>query len=105
MTFYIKPISALLTRDTDTFSNMVRLSSTQDPYVIIEVGGIKKKTKTHKEGGKKPHWDDVFTFQPKETKMTIKVMDKDTLSDDLVGSTTIDLKKYMNDPTEHKCIS
>ena len=57
----------------------------------------------HKEGGKKPHWDEVFTFQPKGNKMVVTVMDKDTLTaDDKVGVGAVDLQKYMQDPIEHK---
>lgn len=31
-------------------------------------------------------------------------MDEDTITDDLVGSATVDLSKYTNSPGEHKCI-
>ena len=75
----------------------------KDPYVIIEIGGSKQKTKVHKEGGKKPKWDEVFTFHPKGNKMVVTVMDKDTFSDDKVGAGAVDLQKYMKDPIEHKC--
>jgi hypothetical protein len=34
----VKVISALLTRDTETFSNMVYYLAIKDPYTIIEVG-------------------------------------------------------------------
>ena len=50
MSLSIKIISALLTRDTEMFSNM-------DPYCIIEVGSHRHQTKTCKEGGKKPAWE------------------------------------------------
>ena len=69
MSLYIKPISALLTHDTETFSNM-------DPYVKIIIGKEKKKTSTHKDGGKKPKWNEVFTFNPQNNKsMEITVYD------------------------------
>lgn len=48
----VYPKTALLTRDTEIFSNM-------DPYVIVKCGGVTKKSKVHQEGGKKPRWNDV----------------------------------------------
>ena len=82
MTFYVKPISALLTRDTEMFSNM-------DPYVVVMIGNEKRKTKTHKEGGKKPKWDGVLSFRTNSNYMTVTVYDQDTFTDDVVGSTKI----------------
>ena len=74
---------ARLFRDTEFIGKM-------DPYVIVELGAIKKKTKTHNSGGKKPQWDETFKFQRKaETEITFTVMDEDVTSDDHVGSGTL----------------
>lgn len=35
--------------------------------------------------------------------MQLVVMDEDTVTDDVVGSASVDLKKYLNSPGEHKC--
>ena len=37
--------------------------------------------------------------------MEVTVYDEDTFTDDTVGSTKIDLSKYINSQTEEKCIS
>ena len=34
--------------------------------------------------------------------MVVTVMDKDTFSDDKIGTGAVDLEKYMKDPIEHK---
>lgn len=70
--------------------------------MVIVVGGDKKRSATHKEGGKKPKWNEVFVFHPKVMSMQITVFDQDTFTDDTVGAATVDLNKYVNDPQEHK---
>lgn len=74
---------------------MVRITYIQDPYAVIEVGSQKKKTKTHKEGGKKPKWNEILTFKVQNNVMKITVMDQDPTSDDVVASATVDLEKYL----------
>lgn len=97
MSLYVKPISALLTHDTELFSNM-------DPYVVIKIGHEKKKTSTHKEGGKKPKWNDVLIFRPSGgDDMEISVYDKDTFTDDLVGTGKVSISSFMNGE-EKKCM-
>lgn len=67
--------------------------------MVIEIGGDRKKTKVHKEGGKKPHWEELLIFKnPKGNKMVITVMDKDTLTDDKIGGGAVDLQKYISNP-------
>ena len=46
----LEPLRANLTRDTDTMTK-------GDPYVVVEVGKKKEKTKPHSGGGKKPKWE------------------------------------------------
>ena len=65
---------------------------------MIQIGTEKKRTATHKEGGKKPHWSDVLKFTPTSMKMSITVMDEDSLSDDTIGLATVDLTPYKNKP-------
>jgi|LakMenEpi03Aug12_release.lakeMendotaPanAssembly.Ray.scaffolds.fasta_scaffold2896818_2 hypothetical protein len=58
----------------------------KDPYTIVELGSEKRKTRTHQEGGKKPTWNDLFTFNnPKANMIKFTVMDEDMMTDDLVG--------------------
>ena len=82
----VKPLTAKLTRDTETFGKM-------DPYCKVWLENEIKKTKTHQDGGKYPSWNDTFTFQRNlECLLYLEVWDEDTISaDDLIGETTISL--------------
>lgn len=74
---------AKLFRDTETFGKM-------DPYVSVRVGNMKVKTKTHQSGGKAPKWNDTLQFElENEDTIDIAVYDEDTVTDDLVGETTL----------------
>lgn len=66
----ISPKTAKLTRNTDFFSKM-------DPYVVVTVGDLTKKTKTHNYGGKNPKWDQTLKFKlTGQNFFTISVYDK-----------------------------
>lgn len=82
----VEPKTARLYRDLDTFGKM-------DPYVTIQCGGDKAKSKTHNGGGKNPSWKDALSIKAKDDTMTLTVWDKDVGKDDFVGSTAIDLNK------------
>jgi hypothetical protein len=82
----VEPKTARLYRDTDTFGKM-------DPYVTVQCGTEKKKTKTHSSGGKNPSWTDALSLKVKDDTMTITVWDEDIGKDDFVGSTALDLNK------------
>ena len=85
----VKPVSAKLKRDTDTFGKM-------DPYCKVKVGFDTQKTKTHNCGGKFPAWKDTLTFRKNnEDFITVEVWDEDTTSDDLVGECTIPLSNIL----------
>jgi hypothetical protein len=44
--------------------------------VVVEVGKDKRKTRVHQEGGKKPHWEDKFSFaNPKANMLKVTVWD------------------------------
>ena len=78
----IEPKTARLYRDTETFGKM-------DPYIKFKCGGKKKKTKTHKNGGKTPSWSDSITMDASGPDLQIIVMDEDTFSDDTIGTYTL----------------
>ena len=81
----VTPVSAVLLKDYDTFGKM-------DPYVVVQVGATKKKTKPHSGGGKKPKWTgEVLTFNDvlKSAEVKIDLYDEDTGSDDYIGGATI----------------
>ncbi len=78
------------------FSNM-------DPYVIVWCGSDKRKTRTHQEGGKRPQWNDSFTFvNPKSQQVKFAVWDEDNVTDDLVGEGILDISKYISSPNSPK---
>ena len=66
------------------------------------VGVEKQRSRTHQEGGKKPRWTDEFIFRARAGSMLITVYDEDIVSDDVVGSANVDLKKYFDNPIEHE---
>lgn len=77
--------TARLTRDTDAMGSM-------EPYCKIKYDGIKQKTKVHSSGGKTPTWDQTFSFDLTSCSvLTIAVWDKDTFSNDEVGTAQLDV--------------
>jgi len=58
-----------------------------DPYVKLSNKKTKFKTRTHNNGGKKPSWNESYTFNLQEANtgnIYFEIYDKDTLSDDYV---------------------
>ena len=81
----IKPVSAKLKRDTETFGKM-------DPFCKVSIEGVSYETKVHSNGGKFPAWKDVLTFnRTNQNLMNIEVWDKDTFNDDMIGECTVPL--------------
>ena len=64
-----------------------------DPYVVIELGGQKFKTKVKDGAGKTPEWNEMFELDESilEGEITLKVMDEDPMSSDLVGEVTMSM--------------
>ena len=83
----ISPLGAKVTRDTDTWGK-------GDPYCQITVGGVQKKTKPHKGGGKKPEWKGYTWEFPSNgvDAIEIKLYDEDPGTDDHIGSGTLAAK-------------
>lgn len=94
----IKPLSAVLTHDTETFGKM-------DPYIKVIVGGQVQKSSVCKNAGKFPSWTDTMTFRRgTEDIVNFEVWDDDDASkDDLIGqgslafSAIISSKNQYND--------
>ncbi|KAK7308707.1 hypothetical protein VNO77_42333 [Canavalia gladiata] len=75
----------------------VRDSRASDPYVVINVGEQKLKTRFLKKDCN-PEWNEELTLSIKDVKTPIHlaVYDKDTFSgDDRMGEADIDLKPYV----------
>jgi hypothetical protein len=72
----IKPLFGSFVKDEEWFG-------TQDPYVIIQLGGQTQKSSVCKDGGKNPRWSDCLTFNSNgEPGFSFKVMDRDHISSD-----------------------
>lgn len=65
-TLELHVIEAKFTRDTDTWGSM-------DPWMAIECGEQKMRTKEMEGAGKTPKWDDVFMI-------TIKDLENDKIT-------------------------
>lgn len=86
VTLNLRVCDGKLYRDTE-------LTGKMDPYVSLEIGGQKLKTKVHDNAGKFPKWDQDFTVKTKlNTVLNYKVYDQETLgSDDLIGEGSFEL--------------
>lgn len=91
----LKVVQARLTRDTEIFGKM-------DPYCVIKIGRVNTKTKTHKSGGKFPMWNSEFNIDIETDECLIcEVWDADFFkSDDLVGTSQIDLRTALRGSNE-----
>jgi len=87
----IKPLSAVLTHDTESFGKM-------DPYMIVKVGNQAQKTSICKNAGKFPAWSDTMTFRKgNEDLINVEIWDDDDASkDDLIGQGSIAFSTIVN---------
>jgi Ca2+-dependent lipid-binding protein, contains C2 domain len=87
-TLIVKPLTAKLTRNTETFGKM-------DPYCKVIIGQNFYQTAVHKDGGKNPGWNTTLTFKiTNEDVIAVEVWDKDDLTkDDLVGTGSLSVSK------------
>ncbi|KAJ6424352.1 hypothetical protein OIU84_025194 [Salix udensis] len=79
-------------KDTEWFSR-------QDPYVCVEYGGKKFRTRTCTDGGKNPTFQEKFVFTLIEglREMTVAVWNSNTLTyDNFIGSGKIHLHKVLS---------
>ncbi|KAJ6302512.1 hypothetical protein OIU77_016579 [Salix suchowensis] len=73
--------------------------SRQDPYVCVEYGSNKFRTRTCTDGGKNPTFQEKFVFTLIEglREMTVAVWNSNTLTfDDFIGSGKIQLQKVLS---------
>lgn len=71
-------------RDTEVVGNM-------DPYLVCKIGDVSSKTDVSGEPGKNPKWNQVLSFKLESipSKIAFQVQDQDMVSDDMVGSATL----------------
>jgi C2 domain len=90
-TLMIRPVAAQLTHRTDF------ILFKMDPFVEIAIGPNRYKTTVHKNGGKRPQWNETFTHElyGNEGDMSVIVWDQDRRKVDLVGETKINLGQVL----------
>ena len=66
-----------------------------DPYVKLQYGTTMQKTAAKNNAGGNAVFNEVFSFvrNPSQNQLQVGVFDSDTLRDDLLGATTIDLSR------------
>ena len=67
-----------------------------DPYVVLEINGLKVQTSIKTGAGKFPSWEETYSLRCKVGQtLKIAIWDEDTLkSDDLVGEGTLTITDY-----------
>lgn len=62
-----------------------------DPYLECKIGEVASKTDITGEPGVNPKWNQVLSFllESIPSEITLHVKDKDMVSDDVVGSITV----------------
>ncbi|TNV75905.1 hypothetical protein FGO68_gene12520 [Halteria grandinella] len=80
----IRAIEGKLFRDTQMVGKM-------DPYLLLEYGGLKFKSKVASGGGKFPNWNETFELDICSVNDEIKLVAKDEniISDDFIGQAFI----------------
>jgi hypothetical protein len=73
---------------------------TQDPYLLVSVGGESKKTTTQNGAGKTPKWPDILTFFDKGNILKVQVKDDDVGADDHVGEGVFDIAGAYSNPNK-----
>ncbi|EEF43628.1 protein binding protein, putative [Ricinus communis] len=74
--------------------------SRQDPYVIVEYGSNKSRTRTCTDGGKNPTFQEKFVFTLIEglRELNLVVWNSNTLTyDDFIGSGKVQLQKVLSE--------
>ncbi|XP_072994847.1 elicitor-responsive protein 3-like [Typha latifolia] len=98
-TLEVRVLGCNMLRNTEYFT-------TQDPYVILEYGGTKYRTRTCTDGGRNPSFNDRFLIRLIEglLEMNIYVWNSNTfMSDTFIGSGRVQLQTvidvgYSGDP-------
>ena len=86
----------------DEFSDTAGFMDKTDPYVKVLLGNEEFKTTVKDNSGGKATWNETFSFSKQlfDNLLRVEVYDKDTLSDDFLGSGNIDLHAVDAMPTE-----
>lgn len=97
----IEVVRCDLTRNTETFGQM-------DPFVIVKINDTEKQTMVMDEAGKDAHFGATLEFplwvmqaNMQTDVVKISVLDKDTLTNDLVGSFETNINSLIKEKGEH----
>eukprot|EP00004_Rigifila_ramosa_P003390 TRINITY_DN1364_c0_g1_i2.p1 TRINITY_DN1364_c0_g1~~TRINITY_DN1364_c0_g1_i2.p1 ORF type:complete len:169 (+),score=45.93 TRINITY_DN1364_c0_g1_i2:24-509(+) len=88
----IQILEARALRDSDFFGKM-------DPYVVLEMDPYDFKTKTHKNGGKKPVWNQQFELvvDASSPNLSLTIWDNDRMRrDSKIAHTEIPVAQLFN---------
>lgn len=90
-------VEAKLTRNVEMVGSM-------DPYVIIKVDGKELRTKTMDDAGKTPVWNQDFdvNLPDKKRDVTFQVWDAGSMSDTIIGETTVKLETILTQARDVK---
>ncbi|KAJ9071909.1 hypothetical protein DSO57_1032590 [Entomophthora muscae] len=82
----INAIQGRKLRNCETFSK-------QDPYLTYKLGESRGRTKTNRNGGTNPTWNEVtlLNVTPKTYKLRLRAYDDDLIGKDCIGEGTIDV--------------
>ena len=66
----------------------------QDPYCVVTCGSQTFRTRTAKDAGRNPVWNETFRFNVlNENEVVLLVKDEDVVRDDVIGTARISLAR------------
>ncbi|KAJ9077477.1 hypothetical protein DSO57_1016421 [Entomophthora muscae] len=82
----INAIQGRKLKNCETFSK-------QDPYLTYKLGESRGKTKTNRNGGTSPTWNEItfLDVTPQTYKLRLRAYDEDLIGKDFIGEGTIDV--------------
>ncbi|ORZ06721.1 C2 domain-containing protein [Absidia repens] len=69
----------------------------QDPFCIFKLGSVAKKTKTDRNGGQNPIWDDQINLPvpPGATRLFIQIFSRQASQENLISEGHVDLNEVL----------
>ncbi|EPZ35595.1 C2 calcium/lipid-binding, CaLB domain-containing protein [Rozella allomycis CSF55] len=89
-TLFIEALSGRKLKNTELFFKM-------SPYLTFELAYLKKKLVPDHNGGRNPKWNQSLSMEVRQGRELLRVtcMDKDMMTDDLVGVVEIDVREVV----------
>jgi hypothetical protein len=92
----VNVLDGMRLKDTQTFGK-------QDPYCVLRVGEQSDRTKTCRDGGTRPRWNERlnFTLQGHETAVNVEVWNANSMrSDSYIGAALVSLQDVFANGTQ-----